>query len=150
MTTNDQKNNRPTKPLISVVAPAFNEAGILEKNALEVLHYFDSLSAEFDWELVIVNDGSGDNTGEIATSLAQRDQRVRVHNHKGNRGVGEALKTGIAATRGDYVVTIDIDLSYSCDHIDRMVRELRDRDATIVLASPYMDGGQLTNVPKLR
>ncbi|MEO1245964.1 MAG: glycosyltransferase [Pseudomonadota bacterium] len=142
--------NETPKPLVSVVAPAYNEAGILEKNTRIVLEYFDSLADKYDWELIIVNDGSADDTRKIAESLAAEDPRIRFENHHSNRGAGEALKTGIAATRGDYVVTIDIDLSYSEDHIGRMVEELREHDATLVLASPYMKGGKLSAVPRLR
>jgi glycosyltransferase involved in cell wall biosynthesis len=139
-----------SKPVISVVAPAFNEAAILADSVRQLLAYFDSLSNDYDWELVIVNDGSSDRTGEIAAELASDDERILLKEHRGNRGVGEALKTGISATRGDYVATIDIDLSYSPDHIRRMVEEIREKDATVVLASPYMEGGELTSVPKFR
>lgn len=150
MTNHENATPGSSKPLISVVAPAYNEDSILEENTLVLLSYFDSLSEEFDWELVIVNDGSADRTREVADALAQRDARIHVRNHNGNRGAGEAIKTGIAASRGDYVATIDIDLSYSPDHIERMIRELIEKDATVVLASPYMEGGQLTSVPPLR
>ncbi len=147
---NDTHSDRASRPLISIIAPAYNEEAILEENTLELLRYFDSTSDTYDWELIIVNDGSADRTLEVARSLAERDDRIRVESHNGNRGAGEALKTGIAATRGDYVATIDIDLSYSPDHIERMITELREKDATIVLASPYMEGGRLTSVPALR
>ena len=137
-------------PLVSVVAPAFNEEAILRDNTRELLAYFDQRSADYRWELIIVNDGSSDGTGKIADELATNEARVRAVHHNGNRGAGEALKTGIAETRGDYVVTIDIDLSYAPEHIHRIVRVLRDDDAALVLASPYMKGGKLTAVPRLR
>jgi len=138
------------KPLISVVAPVFNEAAILKKNVNEILAYFDENSSAFRWELIIVNDGSVDRTSEIADSLQRQDKRIFTTHHRGNRGVGEAIKTGVELSRGEYVVTIDIDLSYSPDHIGTMIQELINTDSNLVLASPYMEGGALTNVPRFR
>jgi glycosyltransferase involved in cell wall biosynthesis len=138
------------RPLVSIVAPAFNEAELLERNIARLLAYCDGLESQYRWELIIVNDGSSDNTAEVAERLAERDPRIVVLHHPRNRGAGKALSTGIAASRGDYVVTLDIDLSYSPEHVERLLTALREKDAQLVLASPYMEGGELTNVPWLR
>ncbi len=138
------------RPLVSIVAPAYNEAELLERNVTQLRAYCDRLDGEYRWELIIVNDGSADNTAEVAARLAERDRRIVVLHHLRNRGAGNALKTGIAASSGDYVVTLDIDLSYSPAHVERLLSTLRDKDAQLVLASPYMEGGEITNVPWLR
>jgi glycosyltransferase involved in cell wall biosynthesis len=135
------------RPLVTLILPAFNEAGILEDNLAVVLEYLQRLGGEYRFEIVIVNDGSRDETAQIAESLARRHALVRVVHHPVNKGLGEALKTGFAVSRGDYIVTMDIDLSYEPAHIGTMLAKLRERHAQMVLASPYMKGGRLTAVP---
>ena len=70
--------------------------------------------------------------------------------HPTNFGLGQAFKTGFAESRGDYVVTMDVDLSYAPDHIGAMLDKIVTTRAKLVLASPYMEGGQLTAVPAKR
>jgi glycosyltransferase involved in cell wall biosynthesis len=135
------------RPLVSLILPAYNEAGILEDNLAVVLDYLRTLEGEYRFEVVIVNDGSRDETAAIAEALARRHAVVRAVHHEVNKGLGQALKTGFAASRGDYVVTMDIDLSYEPAHIGAMLQKLRERHATMVLASPYMKGGRLSAVP---
>lgn len=138
------------KQLVSVVLPAFNEAAILREH-LEILSdYLETEQDDFDWELVIVNDGSADETGSIAEAFARDRDNVRVLHHQINYGLGQALKYGMSQTRGDYIVTLDIDLSYAPEHVPRLVEALRTSRAKLVLASPYMKGGQISNVPWLR
>jgi glycosyltransferase involved in cell wall biosynthesis len=136
-----------TRPLVSIVLPAYNEAGILEDNVGELLSYLKSLEAQYRFEILIVNDGSRDTTLQIAHSLAQRHGFIRVLNHPVNKGLGAALQTGFAASQGRYIVTMDIDLSYEPSHIGAMLAKLRERHAQMVLASPYMKGGRLSAVP---
>jgi glycosyltransferase involved in cell wall biosynthesis len=137
-------------PLVSIVLPAFNEASILSSHLLILVNYLETEQSDYRWELVIVNDGSSDDTGRIAEDFAAGRNNVLVVHHKINYGLGQALKFGMGHTRGDYIVTMDIDLSYSPDHITRLVEALRTSRAKLVLASPYMKGGQISNVPLLR
>ena len=75
---------------------------------------------------------------------------IRVIHHPTNLNLGNALKTGFKNSRGDIIVVMDIDLSYSVDHIERMVNELLKTSSDIVIASPYMRGGKVTDVPFTR
>jgi len=138
------------RPTVSVVLPAFNEEAILAANVREVVGYLESLEERFDWHLIVVHDGSADRTGEIADRLAAEDERVRVAHHPANMGLCQALKTGFAVSDGDYVVTMDIDLSYDPEHIGRMLDRIVESGAKVVLASCYMDGGNVSNVPFAR
>ncbi len=139
-----------TRPLVSIVLPAFNEAAILEENLQRVFSHMESLEDEFRWEVILVNDGSSDDTGEIAERIARARDELRVFHHATNFGLGQALKFAFGQCRGDYVVTLDIDLSYSVDHIARLLRHISQTRAKIVLASPYMKGGKMSNVPVVR
>jgi glycosyltransferase involved in cell wall biosynthesis len=139
-----------SRPLVTLILPAFNEAAILEDNLSVLQNYLESLSTEYQWEVLIVDDGSVDGTREIADRMAARYPNVIAVHHPRNFGLGQALKTGFARSKGDYVVTIDVDLSYSPEHIGALLSKLRADRAKVVLASPYMRGGRLSNVPFVR
>ena len=137
-------------PLVTLLLPAFNEAGVLEENVGIILAHLATLGERYRFEVLIVNDGSRDATGQLAEGLAAGDPRLRVLHHVTNLGLGKALQTGFEQSRGDYVVTLDVDLSYSPDHVERLLECIQLTHAQLVLASPYMPGGRLTNVPWLR
>lgn len=137
------------RPLVSLVLPLFNEAAILEAHFKKLEAHLATLAGEYRFEIILVNDGSRDGTGEIVDRLAATGGAIAVH-HSSNFGLGQAFKTAFGICRGDYVVTMDIDLSYGPEHIDRLLAEIRKTRAKMVLASPYMKGGSISNVPPLR
>lgn len=137
-------------PLISIILPTYNEEAFLEAHLTEISTYLRTLEMQYRWELLVINDGSIDRTGAIADKFAQTHSNVRVLHHPRNFGLGQALRFGFANTHGDYVVTMDIDLSYSVTHIVELVEKARETQAKIVIASPYMSGGSISNVPFLR
>jgi glycosyltransferase involved in cell wall biosynthesis len=139
-----------SRPLVSLILPAYNEAVILEANLAKIFAYLDSLTDRYRWQVILINDGSRDRTGEIAERVAARRADFTVLHHPRNFGLGQALKFGFAESEGDYVVSIDVDLSYSTAHIGLLLDTIRATKAKIVLASPYMKGGTIGNVPPLR
>ena len=70
--------------------------------------------------------------------------------HPRNFGLGQALKTGFAQCRGAYVIVLDIDLSYGPEHVGLLLERMTKTGARLVLASPYMRGGRVVDVPWLR
>jgi glycosyltransferase involved in cell wall biosynthesis len=145
--TKEKDKKEQSKPLVSLIVPAYNEAVILEHNLGILCDYMKSLESEYRWEIIVVNDGSMDDTGERAEAFAHNRENIRVLHHLVNFGLGQALKFAFNKSLGDYVVTIDLDLSYSPDHIERMLTKIRETKAKIVVASPYMRGGKVSNVP---
>ena len=146
-----EKNNEPTiKPFISIVLPCYNEEAILSANINVIVSYLESKSFKYDWELVIINDGSKDKTGEIANEFSNQNNNIRVIHHPTNLNLGNALKTGFKNAKGDIIVVMDIDLSYSVEHIEKLVDKLVATSSDIIIASPYMPGGKVTNVPFTR
>jgi len=134
---------------ISVVCPFYNEASILEHAVRTLLSRLNSLEGE--WELIIVNDGSTDGSADIASRLAHEYPWLRVLGYRYNRGRGYALRTGIAAAKGDIIVTTEIDLSWGDDIVQELVEEMRAHpDCDIVVASPHLPGGGYRNVPPKR
>jgi glycosyltransferase involved in cell wall biosynthesis len=138
------------RPLVSIVLPAYNEAAIFEQNIATLVAYLQTLEDRYRFEIVVVDDGSTDATGELAEAAARRWRQIRVLHHPSNFGLGQALKFGFRHCRGDYVVVLDIDLSYSPDHVERLLEKIRATRAKIVLASPYVEGGTIASVPWLR
>ena len=138
------------EPLVSVVVPAFNEAAIVEKNLAALCRYMESLEDEYRWEIVFVNDGSSDGTGRLAEAFARTRSNIHVLHHPQNFGLGQTLKFAFGHCRGEYIVTMDLDLSYSTDHIRRLLTRIRETGAKVVVTSPYMEGGYISNVPWLR
>lgn len=145
------KNNESMeKPLVTIILPAYNEEVIIEKNIILLYAYLDTLNDSYDWEVLVINDGSTDQTGALAESRAKAFKNMRVLHHKTNRNLGTAMRTGFNNSYGDYVVVLDIDLSYSPDHIGRLLTKIVENEADMVIASPYMKGGKNTGVPFIR
>ncbi len=135
------------KTFISIVVPCFNEEAILSINLTTIINYLESKSHKYRWEIIIINDGSKDKTGEIADEFANQRHEIKVIHHPVNLNLGHAIQTGFRHSKGDIIVVLDVDLSYSVEYIEVMVDKLQEVVADIVIASPYMKGGKVTAVP---
>lgn len=140
-----------SQPLdFSIVIPAFNEATTIANVLARVSQSLDAGASGVPVEIVVVDDGSLDITAKIVQTFAESSSRVRLERHERNRGLEAAIITGCRAARSATVVLLDADLSYSPDLALPMVRRLRADGASAVLASPYMRGGRVANVPRSR
>jgi glycosyltransferase involved in cell wall biosynthesis len=110
--------NSSLQPLVSVVMPAYNAALYLEEavRSLQAQTYSNL-------HIIIVNDGSKDNTAEVADRLAAQDSRVQVI-HKANAGVSAARNDAFRAVKGDYVCFLDADDVYLPTKIAKQVQFL--------------------------
>ncbi len=138
------------RPLVSLVVPAYNEAALIGNSLRRLCSYMRGLEADYRWEIVLVNDGSVDDTSAIAEEFARATPEVRVFHHITNFGLGQAFRFAFRQCRGEYIITLDADLSYDVEHIARLLERIRATRAKIVVASPYMKGGEISNVPWLR
>jgi glycosyltransferase involved in cell wall biosynthesis len=113
---------------ISAVLPAFNEEENIEIAARRMADALKSLSLE-DWEVIIVNDGSADRTGEIADRLSSEDpDRIRVFHHSPNLGYAEALKTGFTSARHELIFYTDSDNQFDVREIKHLLPLIEDAD----------------------
>ncbi|OXU15045.1 glycosyltransferase family 2 protein [Sedimentisphaera salicampi] len=133
---------------LSVVSPMYNEEGVIEESVRGLAEAIAKLGVS--WELILVNDGSTDNTATIIEQTAGEDERIQVVSYKRNRGRGYALRSGFNASRGKYVITTESDLTWGKEIIEKLYNELIESEADIVIASPYAKGGRLENVPAKR
>ena len=134
---------------LSVVAPMFNE----EENISRTISKINLEMADFSkkWELILVNDGSTDNSLEVCSLFQDKQKNMKVITYSSNRGRGYALRKGIDNSSGKYTITIDFDLSYDANHITKIYNTLISNESPdAVIGSPYMKGGKTIGVPLIR
>ena len=99
--------------------PAYGVEKYLEKAVKSIVAQTFS-----DWELLIVEDGSPDKTGEIAEKLAKNDERIQVFHHEKNRGLSPARNTGMSHAKGQYIWFMDPDDTVDKDVLEQVRRSL--------------------------
>ena len=115
---------------VSVVTPCFNEARNLPELVERLHRVFERKGLA--GEIVLVNDGSRDDTGAVIDGLAGRYPEVVAIHHPGNRGIAAAWGSGVAAASGEYVCFLDADLQYLPEDVWRLYREIRLSHADLV------------------
>lgn len=131
---------------VTAVVPMYNEAPLLGANLAKLRETLEGCD-RYAFDYVLIDDGSTDTTYEIARRFAQRHDNVKVVRHDRNRGLGGALQTARYYVQGEYVLTIDADLSYAPESFVDLIDAAVAQDADIVLASAYCKGGKVRNVP---
>src|SRR5919109_3938129 len=124
----------PRNLLLSVIVPAYNEAGTIETALRRVR------SVPLRVEIIAVNDASTDGTREVLDQLAQDGLVDRVIHHDANRGKGAAVRTGIGAATGDAVVVQDADLEYDPADLPALVAPISAGKADAVYGSRFQGG----------
>jgi glycosyltransferase involved in cell wall biosynthesis len=111
-----------TVPSLSLVLPAFNEASNLPEGLAEAREVFSRAGAgRLDWEVVVVDDGSADETAAVVRALAELEPRIRLVQHAQNRGYGAALRSGFEAATKSWVMFTDADLQFDLAEVDRLL-----------------------------
>ncbi|MEA2250772.1 MAG: hypothetical protein QOG70_1014 [Solirubrobacteraceae bacterium] len=121
-------------PLVSIVVPAYNEAGTIE----DVLRRVSEVP--FRREVIVVDDGSQDGTPEIAARVAAELDGVRLVCRDANAGKGAAVRDGIAETTGDLVVIQDADLEYDPKDLPKLLAPLLAGRADVVYGTRLRGG----------
>ena len=134
-TTPPQPSSAPAAvPDLSIVIPCYNEKGTLEQVLGQVREHAP------DAQIVLVDDGSSDGSGDLAESLAAdgRFGALEVLRHTHNQGKGAALKTGFAAARGAIVIIQDADLEYDPADYEKLLVPFRKHNADVVYGSRFL------------
>jgi dolichyl-phosphate beta-glucosyltransferase len=124
-----------SEPLLTIIFPAYNE-GAAVKTALRSARDYVAQRG-LDAEILLVNDGSRDDTEQQALEVAADDPRVRVISHHPNGGKGYAVKQGMLAARGKYRAFLDVDLATPVDAVD-LALPLLEAGADVVLGSRHL------------
>lgn len=125
-----QKNKKINKlSSLSIFFPFWNEEENIEKVVLNAIPLADKVAEK--WEIIMVDDGSLDQTHAIAKKLAANDKRLRVISHQPNRGYGAALNSGFTHAKYKYVVFTDGDGQFNFKEITKFVELIDDADLVI-------------------
>jgi len=110
-------------PVLSIIIPAYNEGAFIGK-LLELIDAVEIEKLGFDKEIIVVNDGSTDNTEDVA----RRFPHIRCFNQPSNQGKGKAVQRGIRESTGDYILIQDADLEYEPRDYFRLLHGLTKGD----------------------
>lgn len=121
--------------IYSIVIPAYNESDRLGATLEKVLAYV--LQQRWDAEVIVVNDGSRDNTAEIVRAFAEKNPILRLIENPGNRGKGYSVRNGMLNSRGDIVIFSDADLSSPIEEAPKLLQAL-DAGADIAIGSRWL------------
>jgi dolichol-phosphate mannosyltransferase len=122
-------NGSGAAPQLSVVVLAYNEEKNLRPAVAELLGELTRLGRS--WELVIVDDGSSDRTGELADAIAREESGVRVLHHGVNLGLGGGYRTGFREARGEWLTFFPADAQFPAAIIGKFVGASRDADMVL-------------------
>lgn len=123
-------------PFVSVVVPAYNEAPRLVGNVERITVYLDQ--RDWDYEVLVVDDGSDDGTAEF---LCAKAPRLRLLRHERNQGKGAAVRTGVLASRGEWILITDADLSTPIEELPKLLAEAG--SAEVIFGSRAVAGSQI-------
>ncbi len=117
---------------VSVVIPAYNEGGRIQSNLEKITGYLSSKFSQF--EVIVVDDGSADDTAKKVAQAAHHEPRIRLISFPANRGKGFVVRQGVLAARGDAIFFTDADLSTPVEAIEAGLKELAE-GYPVVIAS---------------
>ncbi len=124
---------------ISLVMPIFNERHTLRQSVTKVL------AVPLAIELLCVDDGSTDGSREILAELQREHSQIRTLLQPNNCGKGAALRRGIQAATGDFVVIQDADLEYDPNEYSALLEPLLQNRADVVYGSRFLGGGLIVS-----
>lgn len=132
-------------PLLSVIVPAYNEGARLAASVAAIQSHLRG--AGIDFELLVVDDGSTDDTPAVLAAPRRADPCLCVIRHEENRGKGHAVRTGVAAARGRFIMFIDADLTIPIEIAGEMVRALESGYDMAVASRWHPDSGYAVRPP---
>lgn len=120
---------------LSIIIPVYNESRTLQELVEKVLEL--ELPSKIAKEIIIVDDGSSDASGEIMTDLAKKYKEIKVMKNPKNVGKSQTVKNGIAASTGDFVIIQDADLEYLPSEIADLLKTAMENDLDVVYGNRF-------------
>jgi dolichyl-phosphate beta-glucosyltransferase len=137
-----------SKPEISVIVPAYNEEKRLSVTLLQLYTYLKESFSSF--ELIVVNDGSTDATYQLVNSYCNKCPELQLISYEQNRGKGYAVRTGIMAAKGEFILFCDADLSSPPEETEKLLAALEDGHDIAIGSRAKKDSRILRYQPKYR
>ena len=127
------------KPNLSIIIPAYDEQGRLGKTVEKILIYINEKN--LDAELIVVDDGSKDETAEAARKICREFPEIQTNviSYAENRGKGFAVKTGLEAAQGEIALFSDADLSTPIEELPKLVEPIEKGEFDVTFGSRALD-----------
>jgi len=129
------------RPYLSVVIPAYNEQERLKRFIPGIVEFLQAKGKPF--EIVVVNDGSKDDTAPVARELSRTFPMLRLIDLNPNRGKGGAVKAGMLDAHGEYVLFTDADQSTPIDEVDKLLAKMERDGYDMAIGSRSMPGARV-------
>lgn len=125
---------------LSVIIPAYNEEKRITKTLIEIDKYLSRQS--YDYEVIVVSDGSKDKTAEVVRNLMPKIKNLKVIDNKENHGKGYVVRQGLLAAKGDFRLFTDADNSTSIDQVEKIWPETK-KGFDVIIGSRDIKGAIL-------
>ncbi|MBN2654022.1 MAG: glycosyltransferase family 2 protein [Nitrospirae bacterium] len=129
------------KPHLSIIMPAYNEGDVIFENLLKVDSVISKVMSDF--EIIIVDDGSTDDTLKQAERAVQESGRIKIVHTDINYGKGNAFRSGVENSIGEYTALLDADLDLPPDQLLPMLNRLKEKRADIIIGSKYHEESRI-------
>lgn len=126
---------------LSVIIPAYKEKDRIGQTLLTIEAFLNAKT--YDYEIIVVVDGSKDTTAEIARSFSDRVSNLRVIENVENHGKGYVVRQGLLEAKGKYHVFLDADGSTSIDHVDAFLPQFEEAGYDVVIGSRDIAGSNI-------
>ena len=120
---------------LSVVIPAYNESTCIYNNALRTIEILERFVQRF--EIIIVNDGSKDNTKSEIQRAMKSDDRIHIVSSEHNHGKGSAIIAGISESDGDYIAFVDADLEINPEQLEGFLIKMLEEKKDIIIGCKF-------------
>ena len=105
---------------ISSIFPAYNEEQNIEESIISTINFFKN-NHIIDWEVIVINDGSTDKTRLKVEKIIKSEKRIRLINHKFNKGYGKTLRSGLIHAKLDWIFITDSDLQFFINDLKELI-----------------------------
>ena len=125
---------------LSVLIPVYNERRYIKEIVRRVLEV--ELPRKMEREIILVDDGSGDDVKDIVLQMAEQEKSIKLIVHEKNLGKGAAIRTAIDAATGDICIFQDADLEYNPDDYPELIQPILEGAADVVYGSRFLPGAR--------
>lgn len=136
-------------PTLSIIIPCYNEEEGIPNLVQQLNPALEQLQKEYQVELLLVDDGSEDQTNALLHQFYGDNKNTKIVKHEKNKNLGAALKTGFAFATSDLIAVLDSDCTYNPSLLIPMLK-MMDEKTDIVTVSPYHPQGKVNNVAAYR
>ncbi len=132
--------------LVEFIFPVYNEELILKENTLKLLSFLKKQNYPFDWKIVLLVNGSNDQSEKISSELSREKEKISYTTIK-EKGKGNAIKTHCDKSRADFLIYMDVDLAVSIENIRNIIDLLREDSYDLIIGSRFLRDSESKRSP---